>query len=341
MKKAFFYEELEDKKVRCNTCPRRCVVRDSETGFCGVRKNLRGKLNLLTYGLPVTTSLDPVEKKPFYHFAPGTNVYSIATMGCNLRCKFCQNYPISYGWSKIEGNNVSPEQIVKNALDTGSQGIAYTYTEPTVFLEYCLDTAEKTDEQTYNLFVSNGYMTKEVAEKIGEKIDGINVDLKGGKNLYRDICEVYDESPIYDALKVLKREGVFIEITMLLIPDFNDSDKEITERVEWVKQNLGKDTPLHFSRFTPRHKMRNIPPTPVETLERAIDIADQKGMEYVYCGNIPGHQREHTYCPDCGKNVIKRNGMSVVERNLNSYGGCDNCGYEINIGGKKYIDMES
>ncbi len=339
MKKAFFYEELEDKKARCNTCPRRCILEDGEIGFCGIRKNLRGKINLLTYGLPVSSSVDPIEKKPFFHFAPGTDVYSIATMGCNLRCKFCQNYSISYGWSEIEGINLSPEKVVKNAEDTGSKGIAYTYTEPTVFLEYCLDTVKKTGEKTFNLFVSNGYMTKEVAERVGENIDGINIDLKGGKEFYGDLCDVHDDSPIYDALKILKRKGVFIEITMLIIPGFNDSEEEIRERVEWVKENLGRETPIHFSRFTPRHKMSDVPPTPVETLEKAMDIADKTGMLYVYCGNIPGHQREHTYCPECGKEVIKRRGMRVVEIKLNNYGGCNNCGCEINIGGKDYMDL--
>ncbi len=337
MKKKILQESLEDGKVRCNTCPRHCIIKEEDIGICKIRKNIRGTLNLLTYGKPVATSVDPVEKKPFFHFAPGTEVYSVATQGCNLRCKFCQNHSISYGWDEIKGINRLPEEVVEGAEDTGCKGIAYTYTEPTVFLEYCLDTIEESRD-IYNVFVSNGYMSKETAEIAAEKIDAINIDLKGNSEFYRDLCGVPDNKPVYRTLEIMDEKDVFVEVTVLIVPGHNDDEEHIREKVKWIKENIGKDTPIHFSRFTPHHEMKHTPPTPVETLENAIEIAEDLGMDYVYCGNVPGHQNENTYCPDCGKVVIKRRGFRVMEKNLNSYGGCTNCGYEINLGGMEYVE---
>jgi len=336
-KETAIYKSLNDKKVRCGVCPRRCVIEDGERGFCNVRENQGGKLLSLVYGKAVSSSVDPIEKKPLFHFAPGTRALSIATMGCNLRCDFCQNFSISQDWDEVIGEDLMPEDVVREVKMYRCQGVAYTYTEPTVFLEYARDTMEKVSPQLYNVFVSNGYMTEEALKEITPHLDAINVDLKGDEEFYRKHCGVPDMEPVLDTLKALSERDILVEVTNLIIPGENDSDEDIRERVGWIKENMGRDTPVHFSRFRPSFRMTDKKSTPVSTLERAIEIAKNEGMNHVYCGNVPGHRSESTYCPRCGELLIKRHGFSVQEFKLNKSMRCFNCGKELNIKGESWI----
>ncbi|MFP4045655.1 MAG: radical SAM protein, partial [Candidatus Aenigmatarchaeota archaeon] len=217
------------------------------------------------------------------------------------------------------------------------QGIAYTYTEPTVFLEYALDTMTEAETELYNVFVSNGYMTKETVKKIGPHLDAINVDIKGDVNFYREHCQIKDPEPIYEAMKELKKHDVWIEVTNLIIPGENDSNYHIEKTVDWVRENLGRETPIHFSRFQPHLEMKRTPPTPVDTLERAVDVAYKKGMFYAYAGNVPGHEKESTFCPGCGRVVIKRKGFEITEFKLDRNLKCPHCGREVHIKGRNWI----
>lgn len=337
VKETMIYEKLDGKKVECDVCPRHCVIPQGEKGFCGVRKNDGGTLYSLVYGRAISSSVDPIEKKPFFHFAPGSRALSIATVGCNLKCDFCQNFRISQEWEEITGQELSPEDIATQASNYRCGGIAYTYTEPTVFLEYAYDTMLEAETELYNVFVSNGYMTEETVNEIAPHLDAINVDLKGTSEFYNKHCQVPDSGPIYEALKELKKHDVWIEVTNLIIPGENDSEDDIRSTVKWVKKNLGKQTPLHFSRFHPQYKMGDREPTPVKTLENAMEIAQEEGMHYVYCGNVPGHEGESTYCHTCGELLIKRVGFSIEEFNLQENLRCPSCGAEIHIAGKDWI----
>ncbi|MCJ7450825.1 MAG: AmmeMemoRadiSam system radical SAM enzyme [Candidatus Nanohaloarchaeota archaeon QJJ-9] len=328
------YEKLEGKKVRCKTCPRECTISPGQKGFCRVRENQDGELVLLTYGRSVSSSIDSVEKKPLFHFAPGSRVFSIATVGCTLNCDFCQNFSISHEWNEIKGKELPPEKVVSRAKDS-CDGIAYTYTEPTVFLEYAYDSMRESGN-LYNVFVSNGYMTDETVELIAPHIDAVNIDLKGKEKFYREKCKVPDPQPIYEAMKKFKEKDVFLEVTNLIIPGENDSEEEIRERVDWIIENLGKDTPVHFSRFRPAYRMNEKPPTPVKTLEKAVNIAEDEDLNYVYCGNVPGHEKESTECPNCGERVVKRVGFTVEEFKIDIDGCCEFCGHQLNFEGLKY-----
>ncbi len=332
MKEAMFWQKLEEKRVKCTLCPRRCVIPEGKTGFCNVRKNHEGKLVTLVYGKAIAMHADPIEKKPLFHFAPGTKCLSFSTVGCNLDCAYCQNWEISHP-ERITGEDVEPEEIVERAKSLGLPGIAYTYTEPTIFFEYAYDTmrlAKK--EKLYNVWVSNGYISPEPLRKISRHLDAINVDIKGDSGFYRKICRVPDRRPILEALKLYKEEGVHIETTTLLVPGYNDSEKDVKEIVSWIKENLGPDTPVHFSRFFPDFRMRDVPPTPVESLERAWRIASSLGMRWVYIGNVPGHEKENTFCPGCGKLMVKRDGYAVkilAEK-------CE-CGEKLLLKGRKWM----
>lgn len=336
-KETMVYEKLGDNKVKCGVCPRRCVIEEGERGFCNVRENQDGTLYSLVYGKAVSSTIDPIEKKPLFHFAPGSRALSVATVGCNMKCDFCQNFRISQTWSKIRGNKLMPEDLVRQAFNYDCSGIAYTYTEPTVFLEYAFDSMMKAETQLYNVFVSNGYMTQEVITEIAPHLDAINVDIKGNRDFYRKHCQVPHPQPIYDALKEFKEHNVWIEVTNLIVPDENDEEKDIRKMVNWVKDNLGKETPLHFSKFHPHHELTEKPSTPLSTLEEAMDIAREEGMHYVYCGNVPGHKSESTFCPTCGQRVIKRRGFSIEEFKLGKNLRCPNCGTKIDIAGESWI----
>ncbi len=335
MKTALFCEKLEDDKIKCLLCPRECIISEGKTGFCRVRKNINGRLVSLVYNKPCSIAFDPIEKKPLFHFAPGTSCLSFSTVGCNLDCKFCQNWEISHPES-VFGEYVTPEEIIEMVLERNLPGIAYTYTEPAVFYEYALDVMKLAKKHgLYNVWVSNGYINPEPAKKISKYLHAINVDMKGDIKFYQELCGIPNEEPVKKALKIYKEAGVWIEITNLIIPGYNDKDEEIKKLVDWISKNLGKKTPLHFSRFYPQFKLAHIEPTPVETLERAAEIAEKMGMKYVYIGNVYLHPKESTYCPKCGSIVIKRTGYSVEYVKTK----CDNCGEKINLAGTEWINV--
>ena len=336
MKEALFYTKMAAGKVRCVLCPRFCIIQDGKTGACGARKNQSGTLYSAVYGKLCSLHIDPIEKKPLFHFAPGTECLSIATMGCNLMCSFCQNWEVSHPERFQEGEEMSPGKVVELAKSYKVPGIAYTYTEPTVFFEYALDVMRLAREAgLYNIWVSNGYTNPEPARKAAKYMDAVNVDLKGDGLFYKKLCGIPDEGPIREALKIYRKAGVWIETTTLLIPGYNDSEKTITGIVKWVKDNLGEETPMHFSRFYPQYKLTDVQPTPVKTIEDAVKTAESLGMHYVYAGNVYAHDRESTHCPKCGRKVIDRAGYHVS--NIRKI--CKGCGTGIKLAGEKWAKL--
>jgi pyruvate formate lyase activating enzyme len=335
MKEAMFYKKLKGKKVQCVLCPRNCIIGEGQTGFCKVRKNIGGVLYSLVYGKPVSIAVDPIEKKPLFHFAPGTQCLSLATVGCNLACRFCQNWEISQEFGEVHGRETSPEEIVRMAKDYNVEGISYTYTEPTIFFEYAFDIMKLAKKEGfYNMWVSNGYTEPEVIKKMSKYLDGINVDLKGNDEFYRKLSLApKGVNPVFESLKTYKKFGVWVEVTNLIIPRHNDSKEEISKLVKWVKANLGVDTPLHFSAFYPQYNLTDVEPTPVETLERAFEIAKSEGLRWVYVGNIYGHKLESTWCWKCGELLIKRMGFSVESFASE----CPKCGEKVPIRGKRWM----
>jgi pyruvate formate lyase activating enzyme len=332
---AMLYEKTENKKVKCHLCARKCTINDEATGFCLVRKNEGGKLFTLVYGKAISACVDPIGKKPLSHFNPGALVMSIATMGCNFRCQFCDNWMISQE-KKITGRNLPPEEVVKTTRENGCQGISYTYTEPTIFMEYAYDTAKLAKQVGFfNTFVTNGYMTPEAVKTIAPYLDAATVDLKGGADpeFYRTYSAVPSVEPIFEALKEMKRNDIHIEITNLVVPKEGESIDRIKELATWLKDALGKDTPFHLLRFHPDYKLTLIPATPVETLEKAYVAAKESGLSYVYIGNVPGHTCENTYCPNCNEMVIKRYGFEITKWNLTKDSRCPVCGQNIPIKG--------
>ena len=333
MKEALFYEKSGEGKVDCTLCGQRCKnISEGRTGFCRVRKNISGKLYSLVYGKAASASVDPIEKKPLFHFAPGSECLSVATVGCNFRCMHCQNAGISQDYGKIEGEDLAPERIVEMAKENGVSGIAYTYTEPTIFYEYALDTMKLARKAgLYNVWVSNGYTSPPAIKHMAKYLDAVNVDIKGNDAFYRKICMAPGIRPVHEALKAYRENDVWVEVTNLVIPGYNDNEKEIASMVKWVAKNLGKDTPLHFSAFFPQHRMEDASPTPPETLDKCYEKAKKSGMDYVYTGNVSsGH--ESTLCPKCGETVIERKGHSVSSFREK----CASCDTKITIEGRKW-----
>jgi len=334
MKESLFYEKRGDGKVDCNLCARYCKgIADGSTGFCGIRKNVGGKLYSLVYGKACSLALDPIEKKPLFHFAPGTECLSMATVGCNFRCRHCQNWEISQEYGKIGGEDISPEQIVEAAKARGAKGIAYTYTEPTIFYEYAYDTMKLAKKAgLYNVWVSNGYTAPHAIKHASRYLDAVNVDVKGNEDFYRHICMAPGLQPVLDALLEYKKRKVWTEITTLVIPGYNDNEKDIRGIAKWICDNLGPDVPLHFSAFYPAYKLTGVPPTPVKTLEKCYKIAKREGLKWVYLGNVHS-DKESTYCPKCGQIIIERSGYNTIY-----YGDrCPKCGTRIPIAGKKWL----
>ncbi|MCX6818219.1 MAG: AmmeMemoRadiSam system radical SAM enzyme [Candidatus Aenigmarchaeota archaeon] len=334
-KEALFYKKLagKNKLVKCELCPRLCVIVNGKTGFCRVRMNSDGVLRSLVYGLPVTIAMDPVEKKPLFHFAPGSRCLSLATVGCNLCCKFCQNASISQEYGAINGEQMEPREVVALAKSEGADGIAYTYTEPTVFYEYALDIMKLAKKAgLYNVWVSNGYTNPLPIKKMARYLDAVNVDLKGNDEFYKKVCGGIGIAPVFEALKAYKKNGVWVEVTNLIIPGYNDSDKAIANLVEWIGKNLGTIVPLHFSAFYPQYKLTNAPATPAATLERAVAIARKKGMKWVYAGNVYGNRHESTWCWKCDTLVIKRAGFDVLSLDFK----CPKCGERVELKGMKW-----
>ena len=329
-KKALYWDKLDNDKVKCTLCPRRCILSNDQKGFCRARKNIWGSLYSLVYGQPVALHVDPIEKKPLFHVFPGSKSFSIATASCNLRCNFCQNWEISQlDPEKVNVDYVSPDAIVSTAKSTGSKTIAFTYTEPIIFYEYMIDIAKAARAENIDCVMhSAGYVNEEPLRELCEYITAANIDLKGFEDkFYASYCEG-DVQTVLNALKVLKEEGVWIEITNLLIPRANDSEEDIRKLVKWVKENLGENTPIHFARFHPMYKLTNLSPTPLSSLKRAYKIAKEEGMNYVYIGNVPQHIGENTNCPNCGKLLIKRIGYTVTEDAIKD-GKCPQCGIAI------------
>jgi len=337
MHEAMLYENLEAKAVRCNLCAHRCRIRDGERGICQVRENRDGVLYSLVYGKLISQAVDPIEKKPLFHVRPGSQAFSIATVGCNFRCSFCQNYSISQlprDHHIIEGRPVSAQDVVDAARRYRCDAIAYTYTEPTIFFEYTYDVAKLAHEAgMLNVYVTNGYMTNEaldlLAPREGERLlDAANVDLKAFTDtFYRKQCGAHLQ-PVLDSLISLKERGVWLEVTTLVIPTLNDSDEELGEIAAFIAKELGPDTPWHVSRFHPTYRLTNLPSTPATTLRHARAIGREAGLHYVYVGNLPGDEGETTYCPQCGEQIIARLGFRIVSRHLRD-GRCANCGAEI------------
>ncbi|MDP3731695.1 MAG: AmmeMemoRadiSam system radical SAM enzyme [Candidatus Omnitrophota bacterium] len=330
LKEASFYEKLKNKFVQCQLCPRKCIIPDGKRGFCGVRENRDGILYVLSYAKPVAIHIDPIEKKPLFHFLPASTAFSIATAGCNLRCKFCQNWEISQRKpEEVEYTYLEPADLIKKVKASGSPTIAYTYTEPTIFYEYMLETAKLAKAQGIkNIMHSCGYINEEPLRQLAKYLDAANIDLKGFSDDYYVKMVEASLGPVLKTLKILKEEGVHLEITNLVISGYNDDLALINKMCLWIKENLGSDTPLHFSRAFPMYKLTSINPTPIQTLERARQIALDCGLKYVYIGNVGGNPAENTYCPKCKKVVIRRVGYTILENNLEN-GKCKSCGEKI------------
>ena len=317
--------------VQCTLCPFECFLPEGQRGICNVRQNVGGKLYTLVYAQPVSVHIDPIEKKPVYHLYPGSRSYSLSTVGCNLRCAFCQNWEISQAQPEhARGEPLQPADVVRNALATGCRSIAYTYAEPIVFYEYVYDTAVLARQSGLrNVLVSGGYINPEPLQALAPLFDIIKIDLKGfNASFYRQIVKG-ELRFVLRTLAELKRYPVLTEVVNLVVPTLNDDLGEIRTMCRWVFQELGPDTPLFFSRFTPQYKLQNLPPTPVDTLEQAHAIARAQGLRYVYIGNVPGHPAEHTYCPTCGRALIKRHGYTVLEYKLAPGGVCPYDGTRI------------
>ncbi|MFH1189774.1 MAG: AmmeMemoRadiSam system radical SAM enzyme [Candidatus Omnitrophota bacterium] len=328
---ASYWNKIKDGIVQCVLCPRKCVLAAGQRGFCTVRVNKAGELYTLGYGNPVSVHVDPIEKKPFFHVLPGEAAFSLAVAGCNMRCLFCQNWQISQSKpDEVAAYDLPPEKIVDAAVKSNSPIIVYTYTEPTVFYEYMLDIAKLAKAKGLrNGMHSCGYINPEPLKELLVYMDAVNVDLKGfSPEFYARMGDGASLEPVLETLKTVKGEGVWLEITNLIIPGQNDDPGEIRAMCRWIKDNLGAEVPLHFSRFVPSFKLMNLPPTPAEKLEEACDIAKQEGLKYVYVGNMPGNDRENTYCPNCGKLAISRRGYQVSAAGM-SGSRCANCGYAL------------
>jgi pyruvate formate lyase activating enzyme len=326
MKEAMLYEKISEDYVRCNLCAHHCVIAEGSLGVCKVRRNMDGTLYTLVYGRTISEFVDPVEKKPLYHFYPGSLTYSIATPGCNLRCQWCQNWEISQmpcDRDLIAGYEASPKQIVAAAQQTGSRSISYTYTEPTIFFEYAYDTARLAHAADIaNIYVTGGYMTAEMLETFQPYLDAANVDLKAFHDeTYRRYVGARLQ-PVLDNMKTMKRLGIWLEVTTLVIPELNDDPAELRDVAQFVAQELGADTPWHISRFFPAYQMTDRPPTPIETLLQAEEIGLKEGLHHVYLGNVAGES--NTTCPHCGRLLIQRQGYRIAAYHLQE-GRCPAC----------------
>ena len=328
MREACFYSPGGDGSAACHLCNHRCVVAEGARGVCGVRENKDGTLYSLVYGKAIASSQDPIEKKPLFHYLPGTSSYSIATVGCNLRCMHCQNWDISQSskeGGEIAGRNLPPEKVVEGALASGCASIAYTYTEPTVFMEYavdCMKLARK--EGLGGVFVSNGYTTIESYEEAEALPDAANIDLKAfTEKFYKEVCGAKLE-PVLETLKYLVKKNVWIEVTTLIIPGYNDSKEELGQIASFIAGELGDFVPWHVSRFHPDFKLMDAPTTPVEKLREAVELGREAGLKFIYSGNIPHEESENTRCPKCGEVLIERLGYSIQKNNLRE-GACPKC----------------
>ncbi len=328
-----FYEGIEDGKVRCFLCAHRCVIGEGKRGICAVRENRGGKLYTLVYGKLAAMNVDPIEKKPLFHFLPGSRSFSIATVGCNFRCEHCQNYEISQFPRErpdveIPGRQATPEDVVSAAAAQGCRSISYTYTEPTIFLEFALDCARLARERGIkNVFVSNGFMTPESAAAAAAFLDANNIDLKGDERFYRDICHAR-AAPVRETIRLMKEKGVWVEVTTLIIPGLNDSARILGDIASFLV-SVDPSMPWHVSQFYPAYRLLDRPPTPVATLRKAVEIGFRSGLKHVYMGNVPEEAGEDTYCPSCGAMLISRTGYFIRSMRLTGNGECPECSYVL------------
>lgn len=334
MKIADFQRVLdgEKKTVECYLCSHRCHIKDGRRGICQVRENREGVLYSLVYGKLISQNVDPIEKKPLFHLLPGSLSYSISTVGCNFRCSHCQNYDISQyprmHDGAVIGTSVTPEQVATSAQEYGCQSISYTYIEPTIFFEFAYECAQLAHERGIkNVFVSNGYTGPEATKKIAPFLDGNNIDLKAFTDkFYREVCGA-KLAPVLETIELMKELGVWVEVTTLVIPGWNDTDSELKEIARFIK-GIDPEMPWHVTRFHPTFKMTDRVATPSSTLQRARQIGIAEGLKYVFVGNIPGEDGENTICPQCGEKVVERMGFSIMSQNL-ANGKCGNCGHSI------------
>jgi pyruvate formate lyase activating enzyme len=324
---ALLYDALEDKSVRCNLCAHRCLIKEGQRGICRVRENKNGQLYTLVYGNLISKNVDPIEKKPLYHFLPGSRAYSIATPGCNFRCEWCQNWQISQMPRVMEmprGKRTMPDEIVQKAIDTGCQSIAYTYSEPTIFYEYSYDISKLAHEAGLkNIYVTNGFMTPEMLEMYSPYLDAANVDIKAFRDEpYRKLMGGHLE-PVLESCRLMKSLGIWLEITTLIVPGVNDDPDELKALATFILQDLGPETPWHLSRFYPQYKMTDRAPTDEGLLYQTKKMGESVGLHYIYIGNVWG--REGTKCKNCGQELISRSGYSIRFTGLDAEGRCKNC----------------
>lgn len=329
-REAMQYIKKDNNLVQCTLCPKQCIVPDGMRGMCRVRENAGGTYNTLVHSRVCAAHVDPIEKKPLFHFKPGTDAFSLATPGCNFTCTFCQNWQISQARpEEIYSKHMTPDDIVNAAVRDRCGTIAFTYTEPTIFYEMMFDTAQRARESGIDsVSISNGYISQDALRELLVHLRGIKIDLKAFTDLFYTTYCSGTLQPVLDSLKTIRASGTWLEIVVLIIPTLNDSAGEIDAMASWIAGELGPDVPVHFSRFHPQYKLKNLPVTPVSTLDRCVDICKKHGLNYVYVGNAPGHPNEHTYCPSCGKTVIRRYGYFIRSRHLTD-GSCASCGTKI------------
>jgi pyruvate formate lyase activating enzyme len=329
-REASWYKKLEEGRVECELCPQACTVADMERGMCGVRENRGGTYYTLVHGLACAVHVDPIEKKPFFHVMPGEKAFSFSTAGCNVECKFCQNWELSqFRPEQVQAYHLPPRTLVAAAKKNGAKLTAATYGEPVVFWEYVRDVATAANQAGIKpTVVSNGFIKEKPLREVAPQLSAIKVDLKSFRDtFYREQVRGQLE-PVLKSLEIIRELGVWLEIVVLLVPTLNDSAAEIRELSTWVKANLGPDVPVHFTRFHPTYRLTDLPPTPVATLERAWEIGREAGLNFVYLGNVPGHPGENTVCPGCGEIVIRRVGFRVITNNLVN-GSCAGCKRKI------------
>lgn len=327
---ARFYEKVANKKIKCRLCPRECVVGDRERGYCGVRENRGGVYYSLVHSRVCAAHVDPVEKKPLFHYLPGSLAFSLATAGCNVNCKFCQNWDISQARpEQIPAEYMPPKRVAELAKQWQCPSIAYTYSEPVVFSEFLMDAADAGHEAGIrSVVVSNGYIQDEALRAAYGKMDAVKIDLKAFSESYYQKVVVGELKPVLDTLVTLRKMDKWTEIVYLVVPTLNDSDAEFNGLVRWVKGNLGPDVPVHFTQFHPDYLLKNLPITPIRTLERARQIAMAEGLHFVYIGNVPGHPGENTYCPQCKRLLVERTGFEIRQMHIRN-GACQFCKQKI------------
>jgi len=327
---ARYYKKHSDREIECELCPRFCKLGDKERGYCGVRENIGGTYYTLVYGKACSANIDPIEKKPLFHYLPGSSTLSIATAGCNVNCKFCQNWEISQVRpEQVTHYDFPPQAVVQSAQKNSCPVIAYTYTEPIIFYEYMYDTSvEARKKGIKSVVITGGYINPEPLVELTKVVDAIKVDLKAfSEDFYSSYVRGKLE-PVLEAIKIIAQNDVWMEIVYLVIPTLNDSAKELRSVCQWIRKEIGPDVPIHFSRFHPMYLMKNLPSTPISTLEKAHKIAIEEGLHYAYVGNVPGHRAENTYCPKCQNTVVQRTGYQI--QNIDMVAGrCKNCSTPI------------